>query len=160
MTTLAEVDPKSLENKTVIFTVRGEDGKEPTKVEGVVQAASAIGVAYKKKGKSALDMLEADRIQDLEILPDKPKVIKAKKLKTVAADSVRQHLADRHGINIDWLNSVSNEEAEEYHNGIDHRKEGTVLGHYHEDPNEAGESNNSDDEEDTSLEDALADDED
>lgn len=150
MTTTSELDLKSLEKKTVIFTIAGADGST-SKVEGVVEAASAIGVAYKRKGRGQLEMLEADQIVGHEVLPDKPKVIKSKKLKPPTLEGVRQHLADRHGINIDWLNAdeVTAEKAAEYHDSINHTEEGKVLGHHHGD----GESDSGDD--DGELEKAL-----
>lgn len=132
MTTNAtELDLKSLENKAVILQVRNSDGELVT-LEGVVSAASEVGVAFKPKGKSGLDLIESDRIESAEALPEKPKVIKAKKLAPVTLDNVRQHLADKHSLNLEWLNSVSNEEAKNWHDGIDHKAEGSTLGHYHE----------------------------
>lgn len=138
-----------LAGKTVLFTIRNEDGTT-SQVEGVVEAASAIGVAFKKKGQSQLVMHEADAIETFEVLPEKPKVLKQKNLKPIPTDQVRAHLADRHGINLTWLNSVSNEEAEAYHNSIDHvTGESGPLGHKHEATAEKAE--------DAELKEALAD---
>lgn len=127
------VDYKSLEKKTVVFTVR--NGDEETVIEGIVEAASAAGVAFRAKGKPQLQLLEVADIVRFEVLPEKPKVLKQKVVKEVETNKVRQHLADAHGINLNWLNSVSNEEAETFHNEIDHTNgEHGPLGHRHEEP--------------------------
>lgn len=153
MTQATEVDYKDLEKKTVAFTVSNSDGGE-TIVEGIVEAASVAGIAFRQKGKSQVQLLEIKDIVRHEVLPEKPKVLKQKTMKPVDVTRVRQHLADAHGINLNWLNSVSNEAAADFHDGLDHTDAETgPLGHRHEAPgadNEDGEAND--------LEKELADD--
>jgi hypothetical protein len=134
-----EVDYKSLEKKTVVFTVRNND--EEVVVEGIVEAASPVGIAFRAKGKSQLQLLNPGDIVRHEVLPEKPKTLKQKVMKPIETNKVRQHLADHHGINLPWLNSVSNEEAESFHNDIDHSNgEHGPLGHRHEEPKAEDES--------------------
>lgn len=154
MTQATEVDYKTLEKKTVVFTVRNSEGGE-TVVEGIVEAASAIGIAFRAKGKSQTQLLDVADIVRHEVMPEKPKVLKQKIMKPVDTVRVRQHLADSHGINLNWLNSVTNEDAENFHNELDHvTGEAGPLGHRHDVPQEDGES------EATDLEKELADDSD
>lgn len=153
MEQVAEVDYKSLEKKTVMFTVRNSDGGE-TVVEGIVEAASFAGIAFRQKGKSQVQLLEISDVISHEIMPEKPKVLKQKVMKPVLTERVRQHLADTHGLNLNWLNSVTNEAAEEYHNSLDHvTGEAGPLGHRHEEPTDEPSAEASD------LEKELADDE-
>jgi hypothetical protein len=129
-----EVNYKDLEGKTVVFTVKNADETE-TVVEGIVEAASLAGIAFRQKGKSQLQLLEVGDVIRHEIVPEKPKVLKQRVLKPVELTKVRQHLADAHGINLNWLNSVSNEDAAEYHNSLNHNDPETgPLGHRHEEP--------------------------
>jgi len=137
-----EVDYKDLERKTVVFTVKNADETE-TVVEGIVEAASPAGIAFRQKGKSQLQLLEVGDIVRHEVVPEKPKVLKQKVLKLVEVTKVRQHLADAHGINLNWLNSVSNEDAAEYHDSLAHVDgENGPLGHRHEEPKAEGEEAN------------------
>lgn len=132
MSITESLDLKEYEGKSVLLKVRDDDGEE-VQLEGKVEAASQVGIAFKEKGKSGLDMFEANVILDVEALPEKPKLLKQKVLKPVPVESVRAHLADRHGINLNWLNSVTNEDAAKYHDSIDHSTgEAGPLGHKHE----------------------------
>lgn len=131
-TEAATLDLEGLNGKTVLFTIKAVDGST-SQVEGFVEAASAIGVAFKQKGKSTLAMYEPKDIVAAEVLPDKPKVLKQKVLQPIPLDQVRAHLADRHGINLTWLNASTNEEAAAFHDSLDHvGGEAGPLGHRHE----------------------------
>lgn len=123
------------------------EGNATVEIEGTVQAVNEMGVLIKPKGKVTFDLITTDEIEDVFEKAAEDKKVTVSKLKPVAREKVKRHLADRHGIAVDWLNSVSDEEAEAYHDGIDH--EAAKLGHRHVEPSEsdAGEATDDSDEE-------------
>lgn len=114
-------------NKKVIFHTINADGSV-TEREGKVEAASAFGVFFKEKGKSSGDLYEPKDIEEIMLVPEAPKKIRQKKMKLVEEGQVRQHLVDRHGMPVSKANELTEEQAVELHNRIDH----TDLGHRHE----------------------------
>lgn len=50
-----------------------------------------------------------------------------RKIAKVTTESVRQHLLDRHGWNVDYVRSLSDEDALRKHEELDHK----MLGHVH-----------------------------
>lgn len=147
---MAETDFTKYANKTVILTVK--EGDSTVKKEGRIEAASDIGVAFKPKGTTQIGMIEGSTITNVEVLPEKPKVIKPKALAPCTLENVRQHLVDRHGLNLEWINKTTPEAAMEYHNDIDHAKDGVTLSHFHKEP----ESDESADEQSKELDEALS----
>lgn len=132
--------------KQVVMHLIQEDGSL-REVEGKIEDASEVGLAFKEKGKRDISLVLPNEVEEIEAAPIKPKKVVQKKLKPVQAANVRQHLADRHGLLISELNEMTDEDAETYHNSIDHGD----LGHRHEVPSdkndEAGESEGDSDEE-------------
>ena len=125
--------------KMVILTVKQDDGSAK-QLEGKVEAASDQGIAFKEKGKREVDLVLPDKIDEIAVAPEKPKTLAQKKLQPIADSAVRQHLLDRHGMSRTKVNKMSEAEAVELHNSIDH----SDLGHRHEAKDEAEASEESD----------------
>lgn len=124
---VAVADLVKANGKRVVLHVVQEDGTLQ-EIEGKIEAASEAGIAFKPKGKSSLDLLEPNKIEELQVAPEKPKAVTRKKLKPIELGQARQHLADRHGISMEWLKNNTEEAAFAYHEQLDHAD----LGHKHE----------------------------
>ena len=125
------VDPKTLadfQDKKVILVLEGED--QNYEFEGLVEAASEAALGFKEKGKRDMVIIEPKQIVEISLAPEKAKKITQKKMNLVKEGNVRQHLSDRHGLTLEEVNRMSEEDAVKYHDGIDHK----VLGHRHEAP--------------------------
>lgn len=124
------VDPKTLEEfsgKQVILTVIQEDGSAK-ELEGKVEDASEVGMAFKEKGKRDVDLVLPEQIEEIVLAPSKPKTLSQKKLKEITEANARQHLLDRHGYERSVVNGMTDEQGLDEHNDIDH----SDLGHRHE----------------------------
>jgi hypothetical protein len=121
---VAELE-KNVGNRVVLHIVQ-EDGSLE-EVEGKLEAASVAGVAFKAKGKSSIDLLTVEQIEELQTAPEKPKPVSQKKLKPIELGQARQHLVDRHGVELKWARDADEAKAFEYHEGLDHSN----LGHTH-----------------------------
>jgi hypothetical protein len=113
-------------NKNVILHVKQEDNSL-REVEGKVEAASAAGMAFKEKGKSKLDLVMPEQIEEITLAPTKPKSVLQKKLKPIEEAQARQHLVDRHGVPLSWAKENTDQDAFAYHESLDHSN----LGHKH-----------------------------
>ena len=113
-----------------------QDDNSVKEVEGKIEAASAAGVAFREKGKRDVDLVEPHQIEEIAPAPEKPKRVIQKKLKPIADGNVRQHLVDRHGFSLPQAQELSEADAVELHNNIDHSE----LGHKHVEPTEDDES--------------------
>lgn len=121
-----------LKNKKVTLQYNsspGEDGTvELVEAEGTLMAAQpGIGVMFRPSRHNQGQLIDEGNIVDIIAAPSKPRNIKQKNLRVVAADDVRAHLADRHAYPLTWVNQASPEQAMEAHAGIDHAD----LGHKH-----------------------------
>lgn len=98
-------------------------------VEGKVTAATTVGLVIKARGGPLI--IEAHRIiGEIEEIkrPPRRRVIVRRVREIGVEDSVRQHLADRHGILVSVLNAVDDETARSMHGKIRHDD----LGHAHD----------------------------
>lgn len=123
------VNPQSLEEfsgKQVILHLRQEDGSVK-ELEGKVEDASEVGMAFKEKGKRDVDLVLPDQIEEIALAPSKPKTLAQKKLKLVTESNARQHLLDRHGYDRSVVNGMDDGKAFSEHEDIDH----SDLGHKH-----------------------------
>jgi hypothetical protein len=91
-------------------------------------AANGMGLLIKPKGRTSAELIEADSIEQVVIVPNKPKQIKSKSLKVVTLEDARSHLAERHGTSLAWINTATDQSALEYHKTLDH----SDLGHNHD----------------------------
>lgn len=125
------VNPDSLaeyEGKKVNLTVADAESEGGTKtLEGKAEKSNAKGVLIKPKGKTGLELYTADQVLGVEVIPEKPKDIKAKTLKLVEPSTVKQHLVDRHGYKLSEVNPMEEQAAFEFHATLDHAD----LGHLH-----------------------------
>lgn len=129
--TTASQDFSQYTDKRVNLTKVG-DGQEA--VEGKVEMGNALAVLFKPKGKSQPELIEAGDIANIELVAEKSKAFTAKKLKAVDLGGVRAHLLERHGVTLEWANSVTEEQAAEYHGSLDHAA--LLLGHVHKSADE------------------------
>lgn len=123
------VDPNTLaqyDGKDVVLHLIQEDGSV-AEFEGKVQGASEFGMAFKEKGKRDSVLVEPKEIEEIAVAATKPKNLSQKKLKPIAAGSIRQHLLDRHGFSRSLVNKMDDDAAVKAHDGIDHAD----LGHRH-----------------------------
>lgn len=118
-------------NKEAIFHVKQEDGSL-REIQGTIMAATVAGVAYKEKSKG-MDLISSPSlIEEIDFAPTKPKAVSQKKLKPIEFGNVRQHLVDRHGVELSWAKDADEKAAYEYHEELDHSN----LGHVHVAPEE------------------------
>lgn len=130
-------DYGTLVNKKVVIVKNTTDDKgQPTteEVEGTVQASNPLGILIKPKGKVNFDLIELKDIEEVYTPAEGDKKFTRSRLKPVEEGKMRRHLLDRHAVNLEWVNSVSEEDAVKYHDSLDHEK--LDLGHYHKAPSE------------------------
>ncbi len=135
--TQERVDASTLEgltDKRVSLTFVREG--ETVTLEGRVEMGAAIGVMFKEKGKSNVQLIEAGNIIAASPLAVREPKVTVKTLQPVADGRVRQHLADRHGATLEQVNGMTEAAAKELHDGIDH----SGLAHKHEVPQAAAEA--------------------
>lgn len=130
------------DGKQVILHVIQDDGSA-AELEGKVEAASESGLAFREKGKRDVDLLEPSQIEEIALAPAKPKKVTQKKLKPISEQNIRQHLVDRHGMTRTEAGQLTDAEAFEKHENIDHAD----LGHRHvmEDEDDNSESESAED---------------
>lgn len=104
-----------------------DKGETLIEVEGKAEAANELGILLKPKGRTQVELVEASKIESVEFAPEPEKKISAKTIALIDYGKARQHLADRHGLNLDEVNQLTEEQALDFHNQTDH----TGLGHVH-----------------------------
>lgn len=121
-----------LADKHVTVTYR-EDGENKT-ITGLVTKANIRGILVRPKGRPFV-LIDAEDIASLEVIAAPAPKIKMRSMEQVSAETVRQHLADRHGMLLPSIPDDA-EQALALHEGIDHSQ----LGHIHRpDAGELGE---------------------
>lgn len=118
--------------RKVLLTTKAEGGDAET-VEGTAEVANEKGLIFRPKGRSRSSLVEAADIVSVEFAPTTSKTLEASRVLPVQPGRVRQHLLDRHGWSLTAVNGLSEDEAIERHNKIDH----SDLGHRHEAPSKA-----------------------
>lgn len=112
----------------ILLTVKGEDGGDADQFEATVESVNEMGVLVRRKGRAALKLYAADDVIETQVLPEKPKTLKPKRINPLKLGAAREHLVLHHGYKIADIQDRSEEWALEFHNSqIDH--EG--LGHFH-----------------------------
>lgn len=129
----------------VVYKVDGQT--DAVEQEGTAEVANAGGILFKPKGKTQMVLIEASNIEEVNFAEDKPKKLDRKTLKVVQFGGARNHLLERHGYRLGDINDMSEQDAYDLHEGIDHETED--LGHVHGDKNATprAEAVESDDEE-------------
>lgn len=119
-----------------------EKGETAVEVEGQVQVANEIGILIKPKGKVQFDLIPISEIEEINLAKEGNKPLKASKLQPVKLGQARRHLLERHGVQLKWANEVTEEQAFEYHESLNHKE--LDLGHFHEAKAAGDESSESD----------------
>jgi len=147
MSTVTLEDLQKYVDKEALVHIK--DGDRGTReVTGTIKAATVAGVPFKEKGKSGLELLTVDDIYEIDFAPTKPKSVTQKKLNPIEFGQARQHLIDRHGVELSWAKDADEKSAFEYHNGLDHSN----LGHTHYTAEEVAERAKKKDEREAALE--------
>lgn len=109
------------------------EGHSTIELEGeIIEANPKVGVLFRQRGRTNGELVMAHEIEDIRLLVIPPKPIKVKGLKRMNAETVRQHLADRHGVSVANLNKTDEVEAMKMHDSL-HAIQGNDLGHNHGD---------------------------
>lgn len=126
---MAQVNLEEFADKKVVVVHRVDGETNAVETEGKVEGANALALLLKPKGKTQAVLIEADKIEDVRYVEEKPKALTAKTLKPVEFGQARNHLLERHGLTLEAVNALSEKEAFEQHKGIDHVA--SKLGHVH-----------------------------
>lgn len=113
-------------DKEAILQIIQDDGTLK-QVTATIKAATVAGVALKEKGRPNLELTMVDKIEEIDKAPVKAKAISQKKLKPIEFGQARQHLLDRHGVELKWAKDSDEQTAFDWHAGLDH----SYLGHIH-----------------------------
>jgi hypothetical protein len=108
---------------TVTFLDEGENRT----ISGLVTKANVRAILVRPKGKP-LVLVDVESIASIQETDDPVKVprVKVRSMEKILPASIRQHLADRHGVMLFEIPD-SDAEAEKMHDLLDHGK----LGHHH-----------------------------
>jgi hypothetical protein len=135
MTTVVEKDLSEYTGKKVIVTVNlkeaNEKGELAEEREGKAESANALGILFKPKGRTGLELIEIGDIEDVRLAPETDKKLTRRQLKIVELGQAKAHLLDRHGLTLAEVNGLDEEQAFTYHESLDH--EALDLGHVHTD---------------------------
>lgn len=96
------------------------------KLHAVIDGSSIL---IRLKGTQKPDILQWTELELIEEIKVRPKQLKGRTCKVATLYDVREHLVERHGVKISWINQVDNTKAQAMHDNIDHRD----LGHLHSD---------------------------
>lgn len=126
-------DLQQYEGKKVVLVRNlsepNEKGERAVELEGTAVKANALGVMFKPKGRTNVELIELGEIESVSLAPDGDKKIAAKMLKPVELGSAKSHLLERHGFTLGKVNGMTEEDAFKAHESIDHKA--SDLGHYH-----------------------------
>jgi hypothetical protein len=122
--TLAQVQ-EFKDKEAVLHLIQDDDTLK--EVTGTIKVATEVGIGFKEKGKASSELLQLSQIEEIGAAPVKEKSITQKKLQPIEMGQGRQHLLDRHGVELAWAKSASEKDAFDWHEGLDHSN----LGHKH-----------------------------
>lgn len=107
--------------KRVKMTYKDEAG-ETREVVATVEVVNDLAVLIKPRGKAtSLMVFSPDQnVLDYGLDDSKPVALKQKELKDTTLNTVRTHLADRHGISLSEVNELDDEAAAELHLKLGH----------------------------------------
>lgn len=137
---MADYD-KFLDKKVVItenLSEANEKGELAEEFEGTVQAVAGDTLMVKPKGKTTPRLVEVSNIESIDFAPEKAKNLTRKKLKPVGFGQARNHLLERHGFTLAQVNDMTEKQAFEHHEKVDHVA--ADLGHVHVAPQEGDKS--------------------
>jgi hypothetical protein len=130
--TAAQAKYAEFEKKKVVITLGDPSNPdaETEELEGTVLSVTPVAIMFKPKGSGGSSILMVEQVLAMQPLATGPTTIKQKTLRPVELGGVRQHLADRHGFTLAWVNDHTEEQAAEIHNQ-QHIDLADSLGHTH-----------------------------
>lgn len=111
-----------------------DKGETAEELEGTVEAVTETAIMFRPKGKTGATILEVAAIESIEFAETNDKKLSRRTLKVVKFGQARAHLLERHAWTVADVNGVTEKQAFEIHEGIDH--EAADLGHTHKDKDE------------------------
>lgn len=108
--------------------VRLKTSADDDYVEGHVEKASEVGLAFKPKGKRELTPVWPQDIEDIQVIEKAAPKLKQKKQLPLEDSRVKNHLVNVHGYYLSAVNAMTVEGAVKEHDSIDHKD----LGHNHD----------------------------
>lgn len=130
------IDLQQYADKKVIL-VHHQYTEDSVELEGTVKAVAPNGIMIKPKGKTNLEIIDTESIDDIRLAAETAsaarasRALKAKTLKPLKLGQARAHLLERHGQTLEYVNGLSEEDAFRAHESLDHVALG--LGHVHGD---------------------------
>ncbi len=129
---MSDTDYTKFTNQKVILVKTGATADAPAEeIEGIVQVGNEKGVLIRPKGRTRMELVESAQIIEVRRVVEKPVPLKRKSLKPIEYGAARSHLLERHGADLATINAMTEDEALDLHNSIDHVADD--LGHIHED---------------------------
>jgi hypothetical protein len=132
-TKMSDTDYKQYAGKRVVVTRNlkepNDKGELAEELEGTLVAANPLGIMFTPKGQTKAEIIESGDIEEVRLAPDKAKKLTARKLQPVELGKARAHLLERHGLKLADVNKLTEEDALEYHDQLDHVA--LDLGHIH-----------------------------
>lgn len=128
------IDFSKFQDKKVVVVWHEDESSEATETEGTALAANDSGVLLKPKGKMQPILIASGQIDDLRHAEETVRKLGRKTLKIVEYGQARSHLLERHAYTVAQVNEMSEQEAYDIHEGIDHLA--ADLGHVHGDKSE------------------------
>lgn len=118
----------------VVANAEKSDGtKLAVEIRGELRAVHVEGIMIRPKGRTTPEMVSTSEIEKFDLYDELPKPISSKRLADVAFGSIRQHLADRHGVSLNDLNAPDFTEAHAYDFHLDdHSETAEPISHFHE----------------------------
>jgi hypothetical protein len=107
--------------KRVKMTYKNESG-DTVEAVATVEVVNDLAVLIRPRGKTtSLMVFEPDQnVLDYGLDDSKPVALKQRELKDTTLNTVRTHLADRHGIPLSQVNEMDEEAAAELHLKLGH----------------------------------------
>ena len=123
------------DERRVVATVNVvQDGKPVAiEIDGKLKAAHEKGIMIRPKGRIDPEMAKMEDIEDIQLYDERPKPIEPKRMTHIMFGSIRQHLADRHGLSLLELNDKDFTENSAYDaHEADHAPSADPMSHFHE----------------------------
>lgn len=126
-------DFKSFEGKKVVL-VRNLDkandkGETAEELEGTLVAVASEALMFKPKGKTSSVLIEIKDVESINHADTSARKLTRKTLKIVEFGQARNHILERHGLTLTSVNALSEKDAYDWHQGLNHEE--LDLGHVH-----------------------------
>lgn len=123
------IDLAKVQGQRVKFSYIPNGETDAVELEGTVDLVNPPAMIVKPKGSTMVKLIEERQIVQgtFEVIPEKPRELKARRMDPVGMSSVRNHLLDRHGYELDVINKLTDAAALAEHDQLEHDR----LGHFH-----------------------------